>query len=84
MNCCSSDNSTNSHSDCAITKDLNNEINNNPRIKFQKISNNLKSDVDNNNEDDKGGSCRLPTVEKKENKDNVISGFKRTKTKHFK
>ena len=60
-----------------MTKDLNNEIDNNPQIKLNK--NNI-----NNNEEDKGGSCRLPKVEKKEDKDNALSRFKRTKTKHFK
>ena len=85
MNCCSQDSTTTSRSDCALTKDLNNEIDNNPHIKLDKNSN-LKNNinVDNNNEEDKGGSCRLPKVERKDDKENAFSGFKRTKTKHFK
>ena len=59
-----------------MTKELNNEIDNNPHIKLDK--NNI------NNEEDKGGSCRFPKKEDKEDKDNAVSGFKRTKTKHFK
>ena len=86
FNCCSQDSTSNSRSDCTITKSLNNnKIDNNPQIKLNKNNNN-NNDIngDNNNEEYKGGSSRLPKVERKEDKDIPNSGFRRTKTRHFK
>ena len=80
MNCCSQDNTVNSRSDCALTKFANNE-NNNPPIKMIKIDEDIK--LENNDEEEKGGSCRLPKVSKKDDKVGV-SGFRRTKTKKIK
>ena len=75
LNCCSQDN-TNSRSDYTVGKNINNDINNNPFIN--------KNHNNNNNEENKGGSSRLPKREQKEDKENPVSGFRRTKTKHFK
>ena len=78
LNCCSLDSTANSRSDCTILKNSNKNIDNNFPI------NENDNELKNNNEEIKGGSCRLPKVEKKEEKDLPVSGFKRTKTKHFK
>ena len=46
-----------------------------------KIDEDIK--LGNNDEEEKGGSCRLPKVSKKDDKVGV-SGFRRTKTKKIK
>ena len=60
---------------------MNNDKTNNAKINIKKIDNYKKYNI---NGDDKGGSCILPKVEKREDKDIQASPFKRTKTKHFK
>ena len=87
FNCCSQNSTANSRSDCTIQKCLNNnEIDNNPQIKLNKNNNNNNNDInaDNNNEGSKGGSSRLPKIKNREDKDIPNSGFRRTKTRHFK
>ena len=89
LNCCSQDNTMNSRADCTLVKSSNNEIDNNPIIQLENKDkdkiNKSNDDINNNiNEDDKGGSCKLPKLNKKEEKEAPISGFRRTKTKHFK
>ena len=81
INCCSQDNNVNSLSDYALTKYVKN---NNPPIKMIKNKDESNIKLGNNDEQEKGGSCRLPNVSKKDDKEVGISGFRRTKTKHFK
>ena len=84
MNCCSSDNTTNSRSDCTITKNINNENDNSQDLKLNKKNNNENNHLDMvNKEEGKPQSCRCEHNDNKENA-SPVSPFKRTKTKHYK
>ena len=85
MNCCSSGDTTNSRSDCTITKNINNENDNTQDIKISKNNNNENNalDIANKQESKPPQSCRLEHEDNKDNS-NKISPFKRTKTRHYK
>ena len=83
LNCCSQDNSTNSRSDCTLTK-LNNEVDNNQGVKDNQNNDNNNITNDNKEQEHKGGSARIEKKIDNENKPAPVSGFRRTKTKHFK
>ena len=74
LNCCKQDSTANSNSDCAITK-LNNENDNN-QVK--------KEEKNNNNEEMRQESPKIRNKNQSENKPSPSTGFKRTKTKHYK
>ena len=74
LNCCKQDITANSNSDCALTK-LNNENDNN-RVKNEKKNNEIK--------EIRQESPKMENQNKSENKPSPSTGFKRTKTKHYK
>ena len=77
FNCCSQD-STKSGSDCTLGKHLINDNKISPKIQLEDVNNGV------NKEEDKVESFRMENSNKKEDVPIPTSGFKRTKTKHFK
>ena len=74
LNCCRQDTTANSNSDCTITK-LNNENDNN-QVK--------KEEKDNEIKEIRQESPKMRNQNQSENKPAPSTGFKRTKTKHYK